>query len=102
LHKILFTTYLRRLDRCKEIAARADLDSTKFDLKTFRSTYATRMIRAGFDIRTVQRSSCSGLKYCWWTGLARCFANLKRVNEIEILRMLGEHLTSGVGPDFHD
>lgn len=42
------------LDRCKEIATRADLDSTKFDLKTFRSTYATRMLRFGFDVRTVQ------------------------------------------------
>jgi len=25
-----------------------------FDLKTFRSTYATRMLRQGFDVRTVQ------------------------------------------------
>ena len=30
------------------------LDATQFDLKTFRSTYATRMLRAGFDVRTVQ------------------------------------------------
>ena len=42
------------LDRCKAVAARADLDAAKFDLKTFRSTYATRMLRAGFDVRTVQ------------------------------------------------
>jgi len=42
------------LDRCKEVAARAGLDPKKFDLKTFRSTYATRMLRAGFDVRTVQ------------------------------------------------
>src|SRR5207248_9066958 len=42
------------LDRCKAVAARADLDAAKFDLKTFRSTYATRMPRAGFDVRTVQ------------------------------------------------
>ena len=42
------------LDHCKAIATRAKLDSTKFDLKTFRSTYATRMLRAGFDVRTVQ------------------------------------------------
>src|SRR5580704_3617450 len=40
--------------RCKAIAKRAKLDETKFDLKTFRSTYATRMLRAGFDVRTVQ------------------------------------------------
>lgn len=42
------------LDRCKLIAKRAGLDPKKFDLKTFRSTYATRMLRAGFDVRTVQ------------------------------------------------
>ena len=42
------------LDRCKAVAARAELDAGKFDLKTFRSTYASRMLRAGFDVRTVQ------------------------------------------------
>ena len=42
------------LDRCKAVAKRAGLDPTKFDLKTFRSTYATRMLRQGFDVRTVQ------------------------------------------------
>jgi integrase len=42
------------LDHCKAIATRAKLDPAKFDLKTFRSTYATRMLRAGFDVRTVQ------------------------------------------------
>ena len=42
------------LDHCKCIAKRAGLDGTKWDLKTFRSTYATRMLRAGFDVRTVQ------------------------------------------------
>ncbi len=42
------------LDRCKEIAKRAKMDEEKFNLKTFRSTYATRMLRAGFDVRTVQ------------------------------------------------
>jgi integrase len=35
------------LDHCKSIAKRAKLDSTKFDLKTFRSTYATGMLRRG-------------------------------------------------------
>ncbi len=44
----------RMLNRCKAVAERAGLDSEKFDLKTFRSTYATRMLRAGFDVRTVQ------------------------------------------------
>jgi integrase len=42
------------LDHCKDIAKRAGLDETKWDLKTFRSTFATRMLRAGFDVRTVQ------------------------------------------------
>jgi integrase len=42
------------LNNCKAVAARANLDSSKFDLKTFRSTYATRMLRSGFDVRTVQ------------------------------------------------
>ena len=38
----------------KVVAMRAKLDASKFDLKTFRSTYATRMLRTGFDVRTVQ------------------------------------------------
>jgi len=42
------------LDKCKNIAERAKLNTEKFDLKTFRSTYATRMLRSGFDPRTVQ------------------------------------------------
>ena len=42
------------LDKCKAIAERAKLDAKRFDLKTFRSTYATRMLRSGFDPRTVQ------------------------------------------------
>jgi len=42
------------LDRCKAVAKRAGLAAEQFDLKTFRSTYATRMLRAGFDVRTVQ------------------------------------------------
>lgn len=42
------------LDHCKAIAKQAGLDSENFDLKTFRSTYATRMLRSGFDVRTVQ------------------------------------------------
>jgi len=41
--------------KCKAVAARAGLNSEKFDLKTFRSTYATRMLRSGFDVRTVQQ-----------------------------------------------
>jgi integrase len=42
------------LDHCKEVATRAGLNPEGFDLKTFRSTYATRMLRSGFDVRTVQ------------------------------------------------
>jgi len=34
--------------------ARAKLDPAHFHLRKFRSTYATRMLRAGFDVRTVQ------------------------------------------------
>jgi integrase len=33
------------LDRCKAVAKRAGLNREQFDLKTFRSTYATRMLR---------------------------------------------------------
>jgi hypothetical protein len=42
------------LHLCKAVAERAGLDPAAFDLKTFRSTYATRMLRQGFDVRTVQ------------------------------------------------
>jgi len=42
------------LDHCKAVAKRATLDEAQFDLKTFRSTYATRTLRTGFDVRTVQ------------------------------------------------
>jgi integrase/recombinase XerD len=42
------------LRRCKLVTERAGLDSEEFDLKTFRSTYATSMLRRGFDVRTVQ------------------------------------------------
>lgn len=42
------------LDRSKAVAKRAGLDAANFDLKTFRSTFATRMLRKGFDVRTVQ------------------------------------------------
>jgi len=45
---------LHMLDKCKAIAERAKLDPARFDLRKFRSTYATRMLRAGFDVRTVQ------------------------------------------------
>ena len=42
------------LDKCKAIAERAKLNPERFHLRKFRATYATRMLRAGFDVRTVQ------------------------------------------------
>ncbi len=45
---------LHMLDKCKAIAERAKLIPAHFHLRRFRSTYATRMLRSGFDVRTVQ------------------------------------------------
>ena len=42
------------LDKSKAVATTAGLDPARFSLRRFRSTYATRMLRAGFDVRTVQ------------------------------------------------
>ena len=42
------------LDHYKAVAERAGLDPAKFDLKTFRSTFASRTLRTGFDVRTVR------------------------------------------------
>jgi len=42
------------LNKCKAVALRAELKPEEFDLKAFRSTYAMRMLHAGFDVRTVQ------------------------------------------------
>jgi integrase/recombinase XerD len=41
-------------DRCKEIASKAGLDPKEWHLHRFRDTAATRWLRAGIDIRTVQ------------------------------------------------
>ena len=41
-------------DRCKDIAERAGLDPKEWHLHRFRDTAATRWLRAGIDIRTVQ------------------------------------------------
>ena len=46
------------LDHCKSVATRAKLDPTKFDLKTFRSTYATGMLRTG--VRCTDRAALDG------------------------------------------
>jgi len=77
------------LDRCKDVATRAKLDATKFDLKTFRSTYATRMLRAGFDVRTVQhwmghRSLETTMRY-----LAPAMDVHDRLDKVEVAGLLG-------------
>jgi integrase/recombinase XerD len=41
-------------DRCKDIARRAELDPAEWHLHRFRDTAATRWLRAGIDVRTVQ------------------------------------------------
>jgi hypothetical protein len=46
------------LDHCKAIAMRAELGPTGFDLKTFRSTYATGMLRQG--VRCTDRATLDG------------------------------------------
>jgi len=45
---------LHLLDKCKAVAERAKLSPAHFHLRKFRATYATRMLRSGFDVRTVQ------------------------------------------------
>jgi integrase/recombinase XerD len=41
-------------DRCKEIATKAALDPAEWHLHRFRDSAATRWLRAGIDVRTVQ------------------------------------------------
>jgi site-specific recombinase XerD len=82
------------LDHCKAIATRAGLDMAKFDLKTFRSTYATRMLRAGFDVRTVQhwmghRSLETTMRY-----LAPATDVHERMDKVQIAGVLGAAETS--------
>lgn len=79
----------RMLDHAKEIAQRAGLNKKKFDLKTFRSTYATRMLRAGFDVRTVQfwmghRSLETTMRY-----LAPAKDVHERLDKVQIAGVLG-------------
>ncbi len=78
------------LDRCKDVARRAALDATKWDLKTFRSTYATRMLRASFDVRTVQhwmghRSLETTMRY-----LALADDVHDRLDKVQITGVLGQ------------
>jgi integrase len=42
------------LDRCKAGSKACCLDPTKFDLKTFRSTYVTRMLVRAWTVQTVR------------------------------------------------
>ena len=68
------------LDHCKAIAQRADLNPAEFDLKTFRSTYATRMLRSGFDVRTVQHWMVTS------RSKPRCATCQRRCNNPQIAR----------------
>jgi integrase len=76
------------LDKCKTIASRAKVDADRFDLKTFRSTYATRMLRAGFAPRTVQH--WMGHKFLETTMryLAPAKDVLDRLNKVQIAGIL--------------
>jgi hypothetical protein len=51
------------LDHCKAVAKRAGLDEALFDLKTFRSTYATR---AGFGRGSTCTRFSTGLDTSSW------------------------------------
>jgi integrase len=79
------------LDRCKAVAERAGLDPAKFDLKTFRSTFASRTLRTGFDVRTVQhwmktsRRRCETFCCPWWPrrsliGNGSCYEMASRLS----------------------
>jgi site-specific recombinase XerD len=77
------------LDKCKAVAERAGLDREKFDLRKFRSTYATRMLRSGFDVRTVQhwmghKSLETTMRY-----LAPAKDVKDRLDKVNIARLLG-------------
>jgi integrase len=78
------------LDHSKAVAKRGGLDETKWDLKTFRSTYATRMLRAGFDVLTVQhwmgyRSLETTMRY-----LAPASDVHERLDQVQIAGVLGD------------
>jgi integrase/recombinase XerD len=80
---------LHMLDKCKAVAERAGLDREKFDLRKFRSTYATRMLRSGFDVRTVQhwmghKSLETTMRY-----LAPAKDVKDRLDKVNIAKLLG-------------
>jgi integrase len=80
---------LAKLDKCKAIAERAKLSPAHFHLRRFRPTYATRMLRSGFDVRTVQH----------WTGHKCLEATMRylspakdvreRLDKVQIAGLLG-------------
>lgn len=81
---------LHMLDKCKDVATRAELDPDHFTLRKFRSTYATRMLRAGFDVRTVQhwmghKSLETTMRY-----LAPAKDLHAKLDQVEIAGVLGE------------
>jgi len=80
------------LDRCKAIAKRANLDETRFNLKTFRSTYATQMLRAGFDVRTVQHRMGHKSLETTMRYLAPAKDVHDRLDSVRIAGVLGEAL----------
>jgi integrase/recombinase XerD len=75
---------------CKGIAERAKQDPARFHLRKFRATYATRMLRAGFDVRTVQhwmghKSLETTMRY-----LAPAKDVHDRLDKVQIAGVLGE------------
>ena len=78
------------LDKCKALARKAELNPGNFTLHKFRSTYATRMLRAGFDVRTVQhwmghKSLETTMRY-----LAPAKDVHTKLDQVEIAGVLGE------------
>jgi integrase len=58
-HNLVFPTRTGRvntklLDQCKLVAGRAGLDEDLWKIKTFRSTFATSRLRAGYDLATLR------------------------------------------------
>ncbi len=78
------------LDKSKAIAQRAGLEPERFHLRKFRSTFATPMLRAGFDVRTVQhwmghKSLNTTMRY-----LAPAQDVQERLDKVRIAGVLGD------------
>jgi integrase/recombinase XerD len=59
-HKLVFATrngnkYTHVWDDCREIAKRAELNEDDWYPHKFRSTYATKLLQSGVDLKTVQK-----------------------------------------------